>query len=230
MSHYVGMEQFLGPSGFSVYSDSVWCWHLTFRSLLYYLWLLVSHSLGHWLSSPSVALPLGSLCTGRHWTWLLVPVWVPTSTHTANLLPQLFFLDPFCLNYVVRSTWFVSCFGLKQKYFTRLRVSYFPCLPSLLHLKVLEISWGLWAEEYVLLIYKWKKWEEHPSYLSGIFCHHELCLHRPWIHPSTWLCFSIEGARAVVGWLLLCCLPSLCLRFLTHKGKTSSVCLQLTVN
>lgn len=125
----------LGSSGFWVYSDSAWCWHLTFRSLLYYLCtyvlLLVSHSLGHWLSFPSVALPLGSLGTGRHWTWLLVPVWVTTSTHTSNILPQLFFfLDSFSFNYVVRSTWFVSCFGLKQKYF--LQGSECPTFPDFL--------------------------------------------------------------------------------------------------
>lgn len=99
-------------------------------------------------------------------------------------------------------------------FFTRVRVSYFSWLPFLLHLKVPEISRGPWAEEYVLLIYKWKKkWEEHPSSLSGIFCHHELCLHRLWIHPSSWLCFSVEGARAVVGCscsaaCLLCALDS----------------------
>lgn len=99
-----------------------------------------THCLSHWVSSPSVALPLGSLDTSRHCTipyaWLLVPVWAATSTHTSNMLPQLlFFLDFFSSNYCVRSTWFFSCFDLKQKYFTRRRVSHFSRLSPLLHLQ-----------------------------------------------------------------------------------------------
>lgn len=156
---YHGVEHFLWPSGFSGYSDSAWCWHISpldiwhFRSLLYYydcLFYTASWSLAF---LPYVALSLGSRCTDMHCTvplkWLFVPVWVTTSSHTSNMLPQFFSLESFSFSYFVRSLWFLSCFDLKQKYFTRLRVSHFPCLPPLLHLKVPEISWGTWAEEYV---------------------------------------------------------------------------------
>lgn len=34
-----------------------------------------------------------------------------------------------------------------------------------------------------------KIWEEHPSYPSRTFCHHELCLHRLWVYSSMWPCF-----------------------------------------
>lgn len=228
------MEQFLGSSGFWVYSDSAWCWHLTFRSLLYYLCtyvlLLVSHSLGHWLSFPSVALPLGSLGTGRHWTWLLVPVWVTTSTHTSNILPQLFFfLDSFSFNYVVRSTWFVSCFGLKQKYF--LQGSECPTFPTSFPSTsqgsrnfTRPVSWRICFANLQMKKVGGASFFPFWNFLS------------PWAVSPQALDSPILVAllfcwgSTCCGWLLLlCCLPSLCLRSLTRKGETSSVCLQLTV-
>lgn len=124
-------------------------YHLTFRSLLHYSRLLVSHSifLGHWLPSSSmdafsISVHQQALYTSLHLT-ACCSVGYHFHTHL-NMLPQFFFLDSFSFNYFVRSTWFNSCFVLKQKYFTRLKVSdpvpHFPCLPPLLRLKVPEIS------------------------------------------------------------------------------------------
>lgn len=109
---------------------------LIFRSLLSTTYDCLFHA----ASWPVPFLPwCGIAFRSLHWQVLYMTVgafWGYHSTHTSNMLPQFFFLDSFSFNYFVRFTWFVLCFGLKQKYFTSLGVSHFPCLSTLLHLKI----------------------------------------------------------------------------------------------
>lgn len=124
-------------------------YRLTFRSLLHCLRLLVDTASSLVIGFPPLAWTAFSISVHQQALYTSLRLTACCSVgyhfHThLNMSPQFFFLDSFSFNYFVRSTWLISCFVLKQKYFTRLRLSdpvpHFPCLPPLLHLKVPEIS------------------------------------------------------------------------------------------